>query len=198
MFASAGCFLSVSTRTLVVMARVRTVPVWVRPPAAVVASTEDFLLWVYGRTNSPEALGSRSALGWIGGLDVTAPLSSRSEAPSQRRALSEFMLASRVSEQEPYPEVAWWREQGYEPGQALPHEWWEANSGYGVSRAYAQGIALALGWAFGTIDDPTLLTPIHRDDGSEIPTADRAEYARVLRKLSDRTPVAGAHRPASE
>ena len=51
------------------MARLTSVPDWVRPPLRAVASVEDYLLRLFGRTRSSEALGGHAALAWLGGVD---------------------------------------------------------------------------------------------------------------------------------
>jgi hypothetical protein len=57
-----GRKVSVLGRTLPVMetGRVRAVPEWVPRSRLVVAAAEDFLLWLFGETGSPEALGGHA------------------------------------------------------------------------------------------------------------------------------------------
>jgi hypothetical protein len=54
--------------------RVRVVPEWVQRSRLVVAAAEDFLLWLFGATGSPDVLGSRVALAWVGGIAAGSPM----------------------------------------------------------------------------------------------------------------------------
>src|SRR6478752_3369042 len=63
-----GCrLLWVCSCTLTDMARLSSVPDWVRPSLRAVASVEDYLLRLFGRTRSSEVLGGHAALAWLGG-----------------------------------------------------------------------------------------------------------------------------------
>jgi hypothetical protein len=166
------------------MSRIRNIPEWVRRPVSVVSGTEAFLLWVFGRTDSPEALGSRVALAWLGELVTAAPLSGRSDPISEARALAEFGIAKGVADGAPYPDAEWWAGRGLGLDATPSRRWWESNAAYGYSRSYARGVAIAIAWALGVIEDPAFMAPFRREDGSDIPEWERADYARVLRKLS--------------
>lgn len=68
---------------------IRAVPEWVTRSRLIVSATEDFLLWLFSETGSPEALGSRLALAWIGGIDdTTSPMVHADAAPTKRRRRS--------------------------------------------------------------------------------------------------------------
>lgn len=142
-------------------------------------------MWVYGQTGSPEALGSRSALAWLGGIDgETSPMIHRPAEPTQQRALTEFLIAYPISTGVPYPAAGWFGEQGLSSDEVPSQAFWDAHAGYESTRCYAGGVAVALGWALGAIDDPTLMTPLHYEDGSTIAEGERLECARVLHTLS--------------
>jgi hypothetical protein len=170
---------------------VSVVPGWVRRPAAVVAATEDYLLRVYGWTSSPEALGSRTALAWVGGLDAAPPFCTHPAAPSWRTAAAVFDVAAGVMRDEPYPTAQWWAENGESLDRELSAAWWVSNAAYGHSRSYAGGVAVALGWAMGVIGDPAHMIPVHRDDGTKLLPAQRVRYAVALRRISGLHPADG-------
>lgn len=162
-------------------------PEWVQRPRMVVSATEDFLLWVFGQTGSPEALGSRVALAWLGGLDdQTSPMIHRPAEPTQQRALTEFLITYPISTGEPYPAAQWFTEQGLALDDVPTRAFWDAHASYESTRSYARGVSIALGWALGAIDDPTLMTPLHCEDGTTIPDDERLECARMLHTLSVR------------
>lgn len=187
--------MSVVGCTLVDMGKLRSVPDWVRRPVLVVAGTEDFLLWVYGQTGSPEVLGSRVTLAWIGGIeDQTSPMIHQAGEATTGRASTEFLIAEPISTGAPYPTARWWSERALAPDEVPSREFWDAHVGYESTRSYARGVAVALGWAFGVIDDPTHMTPVCYEDGSTIPEEERLECARVLHTLSVR-PVPAPARP---
>lgn len=186
--------MSVPRCTLAVMAKLGSMPAWVRRPRAVVSATEDFLLWVFGETGSPEALGSRSTLAWLGGVDGESPMIHRHADPTQQRALTEFLIAYPMSTGDPYPAMEWFAEQGLAPDDVPTRGFWEAHAGYESTRCYAGGVSVALGWALGAIDDATLMTPLHCEDGRMIPDDERLECARVLHTLSVR-PMPAPARP---
>lgn len=142
------------------------------------------MLRVFGWTEAPLALGAHSALAWIGGLSPTTPLIGLPQGPSQSRAIAEFMVANKVAEGADYPEQAWWAEYAPKLARVYEPEWWAVNSHWGYTRDNAQGIQLAIGWAFGVIDNITVLTPAHAGDGSDIPQQRREEFARRLHTIS--------------
>lgn len=159
-------------------------PGWVRQPLAVVSSVEDFVLWVYGETDSPSALGVWTSLTWVGDADqAKAPLTTSECAPSQNRVIAEFMLACEVSAGNDYPAPAWWAKQGFTESEIRDRGWWDAYAGWGMGRNEALGVSVALGWLFGQIDDPAHVVPAFRGDGSHIEHELRQEWALVLRGL---------------
>lgn len=181
--------------TLVGMGKLRNVPGWVQRPMLVVAGTEDFLLWVFGQTGSPEVLGSRLSLAWLGRLDDhTSPMIHRPAEPTEPRARTEFMIASSISTGDAYPELEWWAQRDLVPDDVPSREFWEAHAGYESTRSFARGVAVALGWAFGVIDDPAHMTPVFRDDGTRLSDQEREDCARVLHTLSVR-PLPAPARP---
>lgn len=167
------------------MGKLRSVPGWVQRPMLVVAGTEDFLLWVFGQTGSPEVLGSRLSLAWIGRLDgQTSPMVHRPAEPIKSRALAEFMIASSISTGDAYPPPEWWSQRRLPGGDVPSREFWGAHAGYESTRSFARGVSVALGWAFGVIDDPAHMTPVFREDGSKLSEQERQDCAQVLRTLS--------------
>ena len=91
-------------------------PTWVRPPLRAVASTEEFLLWLYGRTRAPAALGAWSALSWLAAADgdqTPGPLT-RVGLPREVVAWAELRVATRISNGAPYPPATWWARHGIE------------------------------------------------------------------------------------
>src|SRR3954465_6019543 len=95
------------------MARLTSVPHWVRPPLRAVDSVEGYLLRLFGRTRSSEALGGHAALAWLGGTDRDAtggPLVGRAAPDHVELAWSFLAVADVLAEGEPYPSANWWRE----------------------------------------------------------------------------------------
>lgn len=175
--------------------RIRGVPAWVTRSRLVVSATEDFLLWLFEATGSPEVLGSRVALAWIGGIDdLMTPMSQRLAEPTQQRAITEFMLAEAIWKTEPYPDMAWFHAHGVPGGEEPSRRFWETHAGWASTRSYAMGIAAAVGWAMGVIDDPAHMTPVMWEDGSEMSDEDRQACAEVLWSLST-NPIRPAPRP---
>lgn len=171
--------------TLAGMGKLRSVPGWVKRPMLVVAGTEDFLLWVFGQTGSPEVLGSRLSLAWLGRLDdQTSPMIHCAAEPIESRALAEFMIASSISTGDGYPPPEWWSERRVVPDDVPSRGFWDAHAGYESTRSFARGVSVALGWAFGVIDDPAHMTPVFREDGSTLSEQERDGCAQVLRTLS--------------
>lgn len=166
--------------------RIRGVPEWVPRSRLVVAAAEDFLLWVFGETGSPEALGSRVALAWVGGIHPTSPMIGQSVEPTQRRVITEFFITESIAAGDPYPGAAWFRDHGILADDAPSEEFWDVHTGYESTRSHAQGITLALGWALGPIEELTFLTPMHGEDGALLPDADRQACAEVLHAISVR------------
>lgn len=180
--------LLVVGRTLVNMetGTIRRVPEWVPRSRLVVAAAEDFLLWLFGETGSPETLGSRVSLAWVGGIHPTSPTIGQSVEASKRRAITEFMIADLISAGAPYPGAAWFGERGI-PADSVPSaEFWEVHIGYASTRSHAHGIALAVGWVLGVIDELTYLTPVHWEDGTPLSDVDRQACANVLHAISVR------------
>lgn len=179
--------LSVAWRTLAGMGISQSMPDWVQRSRLVVAGTEDFLLWVFGQTGSPEALGSRVSLAWLmSDPGQSSPMIHRPAVPTQSRAGAEFMIASAISTGEAYPPPDWWTGQGIDPNDVPPQEFWDAHAGYAATRSYARGVAVALGWAYGVIDNPALMTPVNCEDGSPLSDEERQGCAQVLHALSVR------------
>ncbi|MBN9099391.1 MAG: hypothetical protein J0I49_14945 [Pseudonocardia sp.] len=170
-------------------------PGWVQRHRLVVAAAEDFLLWVFDRTGSPEALGSRVSLAWIGGLtDGQAPMTHRTVDAERDGAIAEFEVAAQISAGESYPPAQWWVDLGIQSVDVPSAGFWEAHAGYASTRSYAQGVAVALGWALGVIDDITLMTPRFYEDGSQLSDDERQRCAEVLHALSV-TPLPPPPRP---
>lgn len=170
-------------------------PEWVPRSRLIVSAAEDFLLWLFDATGSPDALGSRVALAWIGGLpDGRSPMIHQVVAPTHRRAVTEFLIAAPISKDEPHPGATWFREHDV-PDDAVPTpDFWEAHASYESTRAYARGVCTALGWALGVIDDILHMTPAYWEDGSRLSDADRQACGDVLDALT-RRPVPPPARP---
>ena len=162
-------------------------PEWVSRSRLIVSATEAFLLWLFGETGSPEVLGSRLALAWIGGIDdTTSPMVHAAASPTKRRVITEFMIAEAISQGEPYPGEPWFAEQGLPAGEVPSQGFWEAHASYTAMRSYALGVTSAVGWAFGVIEDVAMMTPVYWEDGSELSAGDRRVCAASLRELSTR------------
>ncbi len=164
------------------MARLNGVPGWVRPPLRAVADVEHYLLRLFGSTKSPEALAGFGSLSWLGGAEgeqTRGPLPWRA-APTAAVADGLVAVANALAEGEPYPSPLWWRREvsGLGP---MTKPLWEEHSGPMSQRFYAHGVVCALGWARGLFDDPAILAPIHRGDGSTVSFGEREEYRVRLR-----------------
>jgi len=164
------------------MSRVSSVPGWVRPPLRAVAGVEHFLLRLYGRTESPEALAGYSALTWLAGDDgdqTSGPLVWR--APPEKRFADAFLaVADELAEGAAYPPPEWWREQAGCLG-PMDAQRWRERAGSPLARFYAHGVVCALGWALGVFADPAIMAPLHRWDGTTVEYGDRAEWRVRLR-----------------
>ena len=169
-------------------------PEWVPRSRLIVAAAEDFLLWLFGETGSPEALGSRVALAWIGGIHATSPLIGQPVEATRRRAITEFFIADPISTGAPYPGAAWFRDRGIPAAAAPSEEFWEVHTGYESTRSHARGITLALGWVLGAIEELRLLTPVHEENGALLPDGDRQACANVLHAI-EVAPLLAAARP---
>ncbi|MGH3615382.1 MAG: hypothetical protein ACRDRK_22850 [Pseudonocardia sp.] len=171
------------------------VPEWVTRSRLIVAATEEFLLWLYGQTGAPDALGSRVALAWVGGCDDVSgsPMTHRPFGPAQRRAVGEFMVAEAISGAKPYPPVGWFEEFGVGGEDVPARAFWESHAGWESTRSYARGVTVALGWLFGAIEPAEVMTPRFYEDGVEIPDVDRQACAQTLHDLSVRPLPAPAY-----
>lgn len=169
-------------RTLASVARLSSVPGWVRPPLRAVADVEHYLLRLYGLLESPEALAGFSSLTWLGGDDgeqTRGPLVWRA-APTAAVADAFVRVANALADGEPYPSAGWWaREAPCLSPMSLQQ--WDEHAGPLSQRCYAHGVVCALGWARGLFDDPAILAPIHRGDGSTVTYTEREEYRVRLR-----------------
>jgi hypothetical protein len=174
---------------------IRAVPDWVPRSRLIVSAAEDYLLWLFGATGSPEVLGSLVALAWVGGIDDTrSPMINQWVEPTKRRVMTEFLIAAPISAGEPYPGQAWFQDEGI-PFEVVPSaEFWQAHVGFEATRSYARGISSALGWVLGVIDDLAHLTPVYWEDGAEMCHEDRQACARVLRTIEVR-PLPAPARP---
>lgn len=174
--------LSVAGRTLDSMAKLSTIPGWVRRPLAAVSGVEHFLLRLYGRTKSPEALAGYSALSWLegeNGAETMGPL--LWAAPPQERFANAFLaVADALAEGEPYPAPAWWRSEAGCLGPMTQAQWSE-RAGSWPERFYAHGVVYALGWVLGLFDDPAVMAPLHCGDGSSVGYGAREEWRVRLR-----------------
>ncbi len=168
------------------MGKLRSVPRWVCPSLRAVSGTESFVLWLYDRTCSPEALGVWSALFWLGGADgeqTPGPLV-RAGMPSEVMAVAEMRVANAIADGGAYPAPSWWARNGIDASERMTPEQWAERVHSGYERHYAHGVTVALGWVLGEVHDPALMAPIRNGDGELIPEADREEYRTVLQKLS--------------
>lgn len=172
--------------TVVSMSKLSGVPEWVCPRVRAVSGTESFLLWLFDRTRSPEVLGSWSSLSWLAGAEgeqTVSPLGRRGP-PTEVVAWAEMTVANAVADGGRYPSSSWWAARGIDTRDRMPPEQWAARVGSGYEREYAHGVAVALGWLVGEVDDPTLMAPNRDGDGDLVVAADREEYRSVLRELS--------------
>lgn len=156
------------------------------------------MLWVYGETDSPSALGVWTSLTWVGDADqATAPLTNSVCAPSQNRVIAEFMLACEVSAGSDYPAATWWTNQRFTASEIPDRGWWDAHAGWGMGRNEALGVSVALGWLFGQIDDPAHMVPAFRGDGSDIPHGTRQEWGLGAARPGDGAVVRAGNEPGS-
>src|SRR5690242_18402268 len=115
---------------------IRAVPEWVSRSRLIVSAAEDFLLWLFGATGSPEVLGSRVALAWVGGIDNTrSPMINQRVEPTRRRVMTEFLIAAPISAGEPYPGQAWFQDEGI-AAESLPSaEFWDVHASFDGTRS---------------------------------------------------------------
>ena len=169
-----------------VMARLSAVPGWVCRPLIAVAGVEDFLLRLFGRTQAPQVLGSRTSLAWLGAEDgelTPGPLI-RCGLPVEDQAWADALVANAIADGGPYPPSSWWLERNIAPADRLTPRQWAERAGDPYERLYAHGAAAALGWVLGTVTDAGLMTPIRGGDGAPIPAADQDVYRAELRRLA--------------
>lgn len=174
-------------RTLRAMSpRIVAVPTWVGRSLPSVATTEDFLLQVYGDTGSPEAFGTWAALAWVGGLpEWGSPILHSSAEPTARRASTELEVAKDITCGHPFPSADWWAGEDLRADEVPSREFWEAHAGYESTRCVARGVAMGLAWTFG-VAAPDKLVPRHREDGTLLSDHDQEECRLVLRELTVR------------
>lgn len=169
-------------RILAAVAKLHAVPAWVRRPLPAVSGVEDFLLRLYRRTESPEALAGFIALSWLGGEDgaeTAGPL--LWAAPPEERFANAFLaVADALAEGEPHPPPEWWRAEAGSLGPMTETQWNERAESW-PERFYAHGVACALGWVLGVFDDPAIMAPLHRGDGSSVGRGPREEWRVRLR-----------------
>jgi hypothetical protein len=123
--------LSGLRRTLLCMARLRSVPAWVRLPLAAVVGTEEFLLWLFDRTRAPQALGSWSSLSWLRAADgeqTPGPLVRRG-LPTEVAAWADVAVADAIANAETYPPSPWWAERAISLGDRMTREQWVERTG---------------------------------------------------------------------
>lgn len=149
--------MSVCGRALTAVAKLSTVPAWAHRPLPAVADVEDFLLRLFRRTESPEALAGFITLSWLGGDETAGPLL-WAAAPEERFASAFLAVADALAEGEPYPALEWW---GAEAGCLGPmtEAQWNERAGSWPERFYAHGVVCALGWVLGGFDDPAIMAP---------------------------------------
>lgn len=179
------------------MARLQSVSGWVRPSLFAVAATEEFLLWLFDRTRAPQALGSWSSLSWLRAAEgerTPGPLV-RHGLPTEVAAWADAAVADAIANGDPYPALSWWAVRGIDTEDRMTPEQWIPRTASLYERHYAHGVAVALGWLLGSIDDPALMAPIRDGDGECISAATRDEYRSVLRKLAE--PPARARRSST-
>lgn len=58
---------------------------------------------------------------------------------------------------------------------------WIGRAGTWSERYYAHGVVCALGWVLGVFDDPAVMAPLHRGDGSSVGYGPREEWRVGLR-----------------
>lgn len=166
-------------RTLMAVAKLSTVPAWVRRPLPAVAGVEDFLLRLYRSTESPEALAGFIALRWLGGNETAGPL--LWAAPPEERFANAFLaVADALAEGEPYPAPEWWDAEAGCLGPMTEAQWNE-RAGSLPERFYAHGVVCALGWVLGVFGDPAIMAPLHCGDGSSVGYGRREEWRVRLR-----------------
>src|SRR5690242_13475048 len=186
--------MSAAGRTLAFMtSRLTAIPGWVVPSLRAVSRTEDFLLWLVGRTRAPAALGAWNSLNWLGrdeGGQTPGPLTRKGVA-REVVAWAELRVAGAITDGLAYPPPTWWARRGIDEPDRMPPDEWAARLENPYERHFVHGTALALGWLLGQVTDPGLMAPTRCGDGSRIPPEDRAQYQQVLRALSEpaRPPV---------
>ncbi|MGD9989552.1 hypothetical protein [Pseudonocardia sp.] len=186
--------LSVLVGTLVVMARLGSVPEWVDPPLRAVADSELYLLTVFKRTRAPQALGSWVCLSWLGAEDGERTPGPLGEGlPTETAAWASMLVADAIAEDAPYPVSGWWAVRGIAPADRITPDGWAARVGSGYTRRYMHGVTVALGWLLGELSDPRLMAPVFDGAGERIPVAEREVCQARLWALSERarTSIAG-------
>lgn len=125
-------------------------------------------------------------MAWVGDLGgIASPITHTTVEPARPRAGVERQVAQAIADGRGYPDTGWFDRLGLTGDEVPTREVWDAHAEYGSTQCYAQGVARALGWAFGDVD-PDELVPLHRDDGTQLPEKDRADCALVLRELTVR------------
>jgi len=167
------------------MTTLSTVSGWVRQPPGAVMRVEDFLLRLYGRTKSPETLGSWACLDWLAARDGEqgrGPLTRRG-LPVAAAARGDMQVADAIAEGEPYPGPRWWDARGIGIADRMSAAEWADRIVSRYERAYCHGVRVGFGWLLGVIDDAGHLAPVLDGEGDPIPPADRDAYAGHLREL---------------
>lgn len=97
-------------------------PEWVRPALYAVAGTSEFLLWLFGRTRAPQALGAWSSLSWLDAAEgerTPGPLIRRG-LPTEVAAWADLAVADADADACPPP--VWWAERGIAVPDRMPPE----------------------------------------------------------------------------
>jgi hypothetical protein len=119
------------------------VPGWVRPPLSAVARVEDFALRLYGRTRSPEVLGSWEALAWMGttdpGVEGQMPGPYGRGLPTHVAAFQALRIADTIAEGYRWPPESWWAARGFEPADRMSVELWDQLVHNLYDRAHSTG-----------------------------------------------------------
>lgn len=145
------------------------------------------MLRMFDRIRSPEALGAWTSLHWFAEHDgevPTDPMGRAWQPLTASVADSTMEIASSIASGDPFPPEEWWAGLGVVAAERVSPAEWAKRASSGYEQHYAHGVAVALGWTLGVIDDPRLMAPFRTGEGERLSFEVREQYRNILLALA--------------